>query len=717
MFHQDIFNSVKTHNMNNVYLKLLFLSLFLMSFSQFCFSQQDKYIVELQDYNTEFSEFSLAFLNQEIIYVSNQKSSNRKAKFYNLVSPSSQPKITSLLEKLNTKYHEGPISVSSDGNMVFFTRNSFFQKEKRYTDDKLMPLQIFYVIYENGKWSNEFDFPYNSTQYSCGHPSLSQDGKYLYFASDMPSGYGESDIYRSEFINGKWGKPENLGEKVNSSSNELFPYISAENILYFSSNCHGGLGELDIWYIDMNNTKAISKINMDSPINTPFDDFAMFTLEKSNHTSGYISSNRPNGKGSDDIYFWKYRIKPLNIEGFVTNSTGKTIPDAQLTLVLPDSTKSFTKSDSNGYYSLAVSRKVNYTFKASHEQYYSSENVFSTEVSDDQILINHNIRLQELAVLKFRTVDLMNMPLEDVSVKIILNNEIVYRGQTSKEWILWRFPKEFQRNDSVNLLLEFEKVAYHSRKISFNKVQDIQQEVLISPEEMVEKVLEESIEISDILKLNPIYYDYDKWEIRADAAKELDKVIQYLNYNPLIVIELGSHTDSRGADDYNLRLSEKRAKSAVDYLKKGLRNPSQVYGKGYGESRLINRCQNEIDCSEVEHSVNRRTEFRVVKNPENKAIIYTESELINNNSSTTNEVLKRDEIVFKVQIFVSSKEISKTSELFKNYKEVDFYVEDNMYKYTIGESSDYQQIKELHEKIKKDFQDSFIVKFKNGKRI
>ena len=717
MYHQDIFNSVKTHNMNNVYFKSLFLSLFLMSFSLFCFSQQDKYIVELQDYNTEFSEFSPAFLNQEIIYVSNQKSSNRKAKFYNLVSPSSQPKITSLLEKLNTKYHEGPISVSSDGNMVFFTRNSFFQKEKRYTDDKLMPLQIFYVIYENGKWSNEFDFPYNSTQYSCGHPSLTQDGRFLYFASDMPGGYGESDIYRSEFINGKWQKPENLGENVNSSSNELFPYISAENILYFSSNCHGGHGELDIWYIDMNNTKAISKINMDFPINTPYDDFAMFTLEKSNHTSGYISSYRPNGKGSDDIYFWKYRIKPLNIEGFVTNSTGKTIPDAQLTLVLPDSAKSFTKSDSNGYYSLTVDRKENYIFKARHEDYYNSENVLSTEVNDDQILINHNIQLQELAVLKFRTVDLMNVPLEDVSVKIILNNEIVYRGQTSKEWILWRFPKEFQRNDSVNLLLEFEKVGYHSLKISFNKVQDIQQEVLISPVEMVEKVLEESIEISDLLKLNPIYYDYDKWEIRADAAKELDKVIQYLNNNPLIVIELSSHTDSRGADDYNLRLSEKRAKSATDYLKKGLRNPSQVYGKGYGESRLINRCQNEIDCSEVEHSVNRRTEFRVVKNPENKAIINTESELIKNQKSTTNDVLKSEDIVFKVQIFVSSKEISKTSELFKNYKEVDFYVEDNMYKYTIGESLDYQQIKELHEKIKKDFQDSFIVKFKNGKRI
>ena len=194
-------------------------------------------------------------------------------------------------------------------------------------------------------------FPINSTQYSTGHPSLSADGRHLYFTSDMPGGLGGTDIYRISYVNGEWGLPENLGQNINSSFNEMFPFISKENILYFSSNSTEGLGGLDVWCSFLNNNTISSKINMGAPINTIYDDFALTEFSRNNDIlAGYLSSNRPNGVGLDDIYEWRYNIKPFEIQGVVTNTKGKIIPETSLFFALSDSIKVETKTDSNGTY-------------------------------------------------------------------------------------------------------------------------------------------------------------------------------------------------------------------------------------------------------------------------------------------------------------------------------------------------------------------------------
>ena len=720
--------------MNSKTLKTSLLSLFLVFSACLGWSQQEKYAVKLTNFNSEYSDFSPIIIDGDIIFVSDKKSETVKNKkdpatkrnFCNLYSDSKNSKIISLLDKINTIYHEGPISVSEDGNLVFFTRSSFFQKEKRYTDDKVMPLQIFYIKFQNGEWSSEYDFPINSTQYSTGHPSLSADGRHLYFTSDMPGGLGGTDIYRISYVNGEWGLPENLGQNINSSFNEMFPFISKENILYFSSNSTEGLGGLDVWCSFLNNNTISSKINMGAPINTIYDDFALTEFSRNNDIlAGYLSSNRPNGVGLDDIYEWRYNIKPFEIQGVVTNTKGKIIPETSLFFALSDSIKVETKTDSNGTYVIPAIRNSLYTIEAKNENYFSNNFNLKTKVEDNTEYLKFDIMLEEFPKFKIKPIETDGTPIEGMSVSIKCDNEDVFSGISTKDWMYWEFPHRYHKGDSVHLLVEFQKTGYLNKKVNFDMVIENGGEIVIPKEKetvLVTKV-EQNMEISKILELNPIYYDYDKSNIRPDAAIELNKVIKFLNDNPDLTIELSSHTDSRGNDDYNLQLSDKRAKSAAEYLKKGLKNPSQIYGKGYGESKLVNKCTNGVNCSDKDHELNRRTEFRIVKFTKNGIISQTDT-LKNNVKNKSDEITDKqkniysdEDIVYKVQIFATSKLLDFSSEKFKKHKEVSYYFEEGLCKYTIGESKNLQEIKSLRDVLNADFVGCFIVKFKNGKRL
>lgn len=714
--------------------KTTIFTLILLISGFFGWSQQEKYDIKLANFNSEFSDFSAIIFEGDIIYVSdknsktvkNKKDPASKRNFCNLFSDSKNPKIISLLDKINTIYHEGPISVSADGNMVFFTRNSFFQKEKRYTDDRVMPLQIFYIKFENGKWSNEFDFPVNSTLYSTGHPSLSVDGKYLYFTSDMPGGFGGTDIYRILLGNGVWGLPENLGENVNSSENEMFPYISKDNILYFSSNSMDGFGGLDVWYSILNNNTFSLKANMGSPINSVYDDFALTEFYRYDKVfAGYFCSNRPKGSGLDDIYEWRYTVKPFEIQGIVTNTKGETIPDSKLFFTLSDSIQIETKTDSNGKYSVPAIRNSLYLIETKNEQYFSNNYNLKTEADENIEIQNYNIQLEEFPKFKIKPIETDGTPIEGMTVNIRCRNEDVFTGVSSKDWIFWEFPRQYHKGDSIHLVVNFTKTGYLNKKVNFDIVIENGGEIVIPKEKetvLITKV-EQNMEVSKILELNPIYYDYDKWNIRPDAAIELDKVIKFLNDNPDLTIELSSHTDSRGNDDYNLQLSDKRAKSAAEYLKKGLKNPKQIYGKGYGETKLVNKCVNGVDCTDKEHELNRRTEFRIVKFAENSLISKTDSiknsviektvDISNTQKTTYNE----GDTIYKVQIFATTKLLDFSSEKFKKHDNIDYYFDDELYKYTIGESKNIQEIRLLQKKLNDDFTGCFVVKFKNGKRL
>ena len=234
------------------------------------------------------------------------------------------------VKELNSKYHDGSVTISQDGNTMYFTSDSF--RENSFEKDKANKLKLgrnnlFKATLANGKWGAITSLPFNSSDYSTGNPSLSKDGKTLYFSSNMPGSIGGVDIWKVEVTeNGSFGKSENLGKKINTEGNESFPFITAENILYFSSDAKQGLGGMDVYKIDL---KAGTEAeNVGKPVNSDKDDFS-FTFNE-NKNIGFVSSNR---NGNDDI-FGLLPVCKYEANIIVTNAkTGAFLADAKVTIL------------------------------------------------------------------------------------------------------------------------------------------------------------------------------------------------------------------------------------------------------------------------------------------------------------------------------------------------------------------------------------------------
>lgn len=273
-------------------------------------SQKKLFDVTALEFNSTFSDFG-ALLHNNAIYFASARNEARKTYKWN-----GQPKLdlykvdyldnkvsgeAKEISELNSSYHEGPVALSSDGNTIYFTRESFFEKQFVKTDDKKLKLGKMYLYKAtnvNGKWENIAALPFNGKDFNTSNPSLSKDGSTLYFNSDRPGGIGGNDIWKVAVnADGTFGSPVNLGTTINTEGSEQFPFLTADNILYFSSNGNKSFGGLDIFSYDMTTGKVS---NLGAPVNTEKDDFAFsFNQEKN---VAFFSSNREGGKGDDDIY-------------------------------------------------------------------------------------------------------------------------------------------------------------------------------------------------------------------------------------------------------------------------------------------------------------------------------------------------------------------------------------------------------------------------------
>lgn len=414
---------------------------------------------------------------------------------------------------INGKYHEGPAVFTKDGEKVFFTRSNYTKRKLEVNDENTNNLKLFTADFVDNKWVNLEELPFNSDDYSVGHPTLSPTEDTLYFISDMPGGLGGTDLYYSVAKNGTWSAPVNLGTTVNTAQNEMFPYYHHDGALYFSSEGHNSMGGLDVFETELKGDSWAKPENLNYPVNSTKDDFA-FLLEEDG-TFGYLSSAR---SGDDKIYTFVKNPPTFNLIGFVHEKGNRTpMPGATIEVTNQDTGDTFTLvSDEEGNFSTAIDHETIYKALASKEDHFSKSEVVST--------------------------------------------------------------KGLKYSEDIYVEFEIEKM-----------------------------VIDEPIEIENI------FYDFDKWNIRADAAVELDKLVKILNDNPNIEIELGSHTDSRGTDAYNQNLSNRRAKSVVDYLVKRGIDKNRLTWKGYGESKLVNGCKDDVPCSEADHQKNRRTEFTVTK--------------------------------------------------------------------------------------------------------
>jgi outer membrane protein OmpA-like peptidoglycan-associated protein len=530
------------------------------------FKDSAVYAIQNLNINTSTREFGPTYYDEGILFVSGRKTAGLfKPKydwddtyflnlFYSEVSNGvmSEPKYFS--NKLNTRFHEGPMEFYNDDTRVVFTRNNYYRGRTSNSEDGTNKLVLFFSEKESdNQWSKPEPFEYNSPEYSVGHPTLGDQGDLMIFASDMPGSIGGVDLWLSRRVGGEWKTPENLGEQFNTDGDEMFPFLSADSILFFASDAHEGLGGLDIFRVDLKMAKPQLR-NLGFPINTEMDDFGLILKDN----IGYFASNRLSGRGSDDIYqfeLFEFEIQPVVVDG---DTREMLMGD----IIVIDKTydEEILNEVGVGTTTFKGRRGHEYMVIGDYEGYAKDTVMFSS----------------------------MRMPDSEGKFKVEVP---LFRSNIYDIIAVRNYNKP-------------EQILYANRK---GKMQEFDGDL-----DMVKKHIETKTgKIGKVYIVNNIYYDLDKSEIRPDAASDLDKLGEVMANYPELRLGLGSHTDSRASFGYNEKLADRRVQSATGYLAgKGV-DPGRVNKDSFGEYVLINDCGDDIECEEKMHQLNRRTEIRL----------------------------------------------------------------------------------------------------------
>ena len=592
-------------------------------------SDSSRYGIQLMDINSEGMDFAPSYYEDGLLFSSARpedytvKTAHKHAwdmqRFLDIYYYDGDT-VTFFDDKINSKLHEGATYLNDHDSTLFFTRNNLKGSKKGKSDGGINKIKLYQAQKEKGKWKIK-DLPFNSNNYSTGDPFYDVTSNNLLFISDMPGGFGWTDIYMVSYSDGTWGEPVNLGKDINTEGDERTPFFNKETgKLYFSSNAHAGLGGLDIFYTDFSFKEKASYevVNMGFPINTSRDDFALILKGKDKPT-GYLTSNRKGGKGQDDIYKFKIKSEPgSKLEGMVyvrreDQTTADRIPLDGADLEIWDKKENVLvkkiKSSTAGAFSAKLKPGKEYEIRASKDTLIAAKQVVSVskEMSDDAVELTLVSLLPEPTKIIVETIiknEKTGEPLEGVSIVFINNADStakkIYTDENG-EFTAYLEPgseyiMKLRKNGFITTCASFETPETPSReKFEFSVLPKV-----------------EKVELDKKFRIDNVYFDVAKWNIRPDAATELEKVVAFLKDNPFIVVELGSHTDARGSDKYNLDLSQKRAKSSVDFIVyKGI-SPDLIKSKGYGETQLTNRCKNGVRCTDSEHQANRRTEIKIV---------------------------------------------------------------------------------------------------------
>lgn len=526
--------------------------------------------------------------------------------------------VEALSKYVNTRFHESAPALYEGQNQLAFTRSASNGWREVRGKSKVSYQQIFFSTDKLHDWKQIKPFQLNATEYSVCHPAFTKDGNTMYFSSDMQGGLGGMDIYVSRNQNGRWSEPVNVGIGVNTEGNELFPFVVNDSLLYFSSNGLPGIGGLDIYFGEISGDQVKNVHCMSYPVNSRYDDFSLIYNIK--QRTGYFSSNRPGGLGGDDIYRFRNSKPPYSLQiTAIDEQTRK--PLRNVKIKVSDERKSFTReliTDSTGVAMLSMNKGETYLVGANLQDF------FDQNMSVETKNMSGSIFSLELPMFRNSGFTLKGMVksgdsgkgLDNVKVSItdVQSGSGVFSGSTGQSGMFIKLLENVTLNQVLMLNIKLEKSGFLTREVLFQHKLERSGEIDINAQ--VDLLLEElkvGVDIGKIVDLNPIYFDSGKWNIRPDAAGELDKIVKAMNDNPTLSIEVGSHTDSRGQAKANLSLSDKRAKSTADYIvSKGIVR-SRISGKGYGEGKLVNKCKDGVKCTEDEHQQNRRTEFKVVK--------------------------------------------------------------------------------------------------------
>jgi len=622
---------------------------------------------------------------------------------------------------VNGKYHDGTASFNEAQSVMVFTRNNL----KGKSNNDLIDLKIYSADSDDEYWASSEELPFNSNEFSTCHPSLTSDGRTLYFTSNRPGGYGGMDIYVSNFEGGDWGMPKNLGPTVNSSGNEIFPFVSETGDLYYSSNGHSGLGGLDIYKATKANPDDedswVYRENMGKPFNSKKDDFGFYINKE--QTMGYLSSSRKGGAGKDDIYSWKYKTGTPDSEAAFANrsicvyeeGTDKRVEKASVIVTeraMDDSTGTNNGdmiltlkplNENNKEYVLGITKPGGEENASIKNFWTNDKGIFSYAkvqrnkqydvVVEKNGFITKNITVNSMElwenneycipIAKRNCMALngvvknkdYNMAMPNAKVKILdkctgeetetitgedgafdycLKCGCEYRIRATKSGFdedyefINTVEIECDANESLTALLELGTrkttvvtsepsttpappppppvamvpVVTYETVITYQPVTTVQPVTTYVPANQLNGAnLNEhflgnpnaNFEEGQLITLNDVYYDFDKFNIRADASTDLERVVKLMQTYPSMSISLESHTDARGNNAYNKNLSNNRAKSARKHIISRGIDASRITAKGFGETSLKNKCADGVKCSEQEHQQNRRTEVRITR--------------------------------------------------------------------------------------------------------
>lgn len=624
-------------------------------------AEGDRSTIQNIDANTEMSDLGTSYYLDKLVFVSSRKEGAATKRYHawnekpflnlyiaDISEDGSLSDINPFSKKINSKYHEGPATFNNEGTVIYFTRNNFINGKFGKDDKGINNLKIYTAKFDGRTWNNIENIHINNDEYSVGHPSLSEDERQLYFVSDMPGGYGGTDIYRVSISeDGKHGEPENLGSLINTEGNEMFPFIYEDETLFFSSDGHAGLGGLDIFVAKANsNGDFVKMINAGIPVNSSKDDFSF--LLASNGKTGYLSSNREGGKGDDDIYYFELlRPFPANYiaKGVAKdNSTGKLLSGVVVALyddkgnVLEEVTTS-----EDGAYTFFIEQDKQYKVLAKKDKYLNGNNTIDTHSLKEKTEIEVDVLLKKypgislFCIISDKT-DGKLLADVNVIIKDNIDGEEILNVVTGTEGDFRKALPEKKINDKLNYLITLKKKGYLTKEINYVKEITSPGEIPLHYDlDVLMNKVDVGMNLAKVIEINPIYFGFSKSDINSDAARELDKIVKLLKENPGIIIELGSHTDSRGSAESNMKLSNKRANASVAYIVNQGIDKSRMSGKGYGESKpntaakewgnefnyipegqvltekFIQSLLPDKEKFNTAHRLNRRTEFIIVK--------------------------------------------------------------------------------------------------------
>jgi outer membrane protein OmpA-like peptidoglycan-associated protein len=627
--------------------------------------------------NSPNSDFSPSYYQNGLVYVSSRQKKGKQdvntgQTFFELYfapfDPAGDPTTPSNFSlEINSALHEGPVTFSHNYKTMFFTRNNMNKGQRKADKSGVVRLKIYESKRGKEDWGNINELPFNNDSYSCMHPTLAIDGTTLYFASDMPGGYGGYDLYVSTRTKAGWSQPENLGIGVNTDKDEVFPFIHSNGTLFFSSNGHNTIGGLDLYFSELSNGKFSEVTNLGEPFNSTKDDLGIIMNDDA--SKGFFSSNRSPSFGSDDIYSFEVEkgiegvAKPTTQRATILvldTKTGKPLQGAAIRILEP-SEEGFISGQKDFYdidlqplneqgntFNLNIVRKgadklgkptdysnavgeANYEFMqyrtylilASADGYKTGERFFTLEPDAEGIV---KIMMEDAPIcLKANGMiasDGVGARISNANIRFthkVTQRQITARTNLNGEWDVC-LPSDGEYT------MQVEKEGFNTETVNFSayKARPNFKEVRLISASMASTATTNAPKPSPRLDAAPvregaivvmedIYYDYNKSTLNEKASGQLDVLCKLMQEYPKMEIDLISHTDSRGDEKGNLKLSEIRAQNAKKYMIYRNIEPNRINAVGKGDAEPRNNCKRGGNCTEEEYKFNRRTEVKVRK--------------------------------------------------------------------------------------------------------